>query len=139
MAKGKAKGKPMKKASASKMGKKSKPSKGGIKKAKGDRAKPRFRPGTVALREIRKYQHSTKHLVPFTPFVRLVRSIAGEHNGQLRFSRQSLNALQEATEGFLTGLFEDTQLCCTHAKRATVIPSDMKLALRIRGEGRFSS
>lgn len=90
MAKGKVKGVPTKKASASKMGKKTKPAAGGIKRApavEGEKRKQRFRPGTVALREIRRYQQSNKRLMPFAPFVRLVKQIAHEHNGQLRFSR----------------------------------------------------
>ena len=78
------------------MGRKSKPSAGGIKKAskmKGQRKPMRFKPGTVALREIRRYQHSTKHLMPFAPFVRLVKSIASDHSAALRFSRQACMAL----------------------------------------------
>ena len=91
MPKGKAKGRPVKKASASKMGRKSKPTKAGVKKAMGGEAKARkpirFKAGTVALREIRRYQNSTKHLIPLAPFVRLVKNIAHEHSAELRFSR----------------------------------------------------
>jgi len=65
-----------KKASASKMGRKSKPAAGGIKKPKGgEKRKIRFRPGTVALREIRRYQKSVKNMMPRAPFARLVRTI----------------------------------------------------------------
>ena len=74
-----------KKASASKVGRKSKPQVKGIKKAskaKGaaEKRTHRYKPGTVALREIRRYQHTTKHLVPFAPFLRLVKNIAHEHS-----------------------------------------------------------
>lgn len=133
-------GKPVKKPSASKMSKKVAPSKGGVKKAvkasqpEGMKRKMRFKPGTVALREIRRYQQTTKHLIPFAPFLRLVKNIAQEHNSELRFQRQACMALQEAAEGYLTTLFEDSNLCATHAKRNTVQPKDMLLALRIRGE-----
>ena len=134
MAKGKGTGKPVKKPSASKMGRKSKPAKGGIKSAKGEGKKNRFRPGTVALREIKRYQKSVKHLMPRAPFARLVRKITSEHGAELRFQQRALMALQEAAESYLTSLFEDTNLCALHAKRVTCYPKDLQLALRIRGE-----
>jgi histone H3 len=101
---------------------------GGIKK------KHRFRPGTVALKQIRKYQKSTELLIKKAPFQRLVREIAMDFNTSLRFQSPALMALQEATEAYLTSLFEDTNLCALHAKRVTIMPKDMKLAMRIRGE-----
>ena len=52
----------------------------------------------------------------------------------LRFQSSALLALQEATEAYLVGLFEDTNLCALHAKRVTIMPKDMQLARRIRGE-----
>jgi histone H3 len=95
--------------------------------------KRRFRPGTVALREIRRYQKSTDLLLRKVPFVRLVRDIAHNIHSDLRFQGQALLALQEAAEAFLVGLFEDTNLCALHAKRVTIMPKDMQLARRIRG------
>jgi histone H3 len=95
MAKGKATGnKPVKKPSASKMSRKSKPAAGGVKSAKGaaaggEKRKMRFKPGTVALREIKRYQKSTKHLIPYAPFVRLVRKIAGEVSNNMQDVRMS--------------------------------------------------
>ena len=100
----------------------------------GDRKKPKFKPGTVALREIKKYQRSTDLLLPRAPFQRLVREITGGHDPDLRFAPQALIALQEATEAYLVGIFEDTQLCAIHAKRVTVYKKDMELARRIRGD-----
>lgn len=94
----------------------------------------RFRPGTVALREIRKYQKSTELLVRKLPFQRLVREIAQEYKTDLRFQSSAVLALQEAAEAYLVGLFEDTNLCAIHAKRVTIMPRDMQLARRIRGE-----
>ncbi|KAL0221037.1 hypothetical protein RCL1_000891 [Eukaryota sp. TZLM3-RCL] len=92
----------------------------------------RYRPGTVALREIRKYQKETKLLLRKLPFQRLVREIArGSGTDALRFP---LEALQEAAENYLVGLFEDSNLCTIHAKRVTVMPRDMNLALRLRGD-----
>ena len=94
----------------------------------------RFRPGTVALREIRKYQKSTELLVRKLPFQRLVREIAQDFKTDLRFQSSAVLALQEAAEAYLVGLFEDTNLCAIHAKRVTIMPRDMQLARRIRGE-----
>ena len=94
----------------------------------------RFKPGTVALREIRKFQKSTDLLIRKLPFQRLVRDIAQQYKSDLRFQSQAVLALQEASESYLVGLFEDTNLCAIHAKRVTIMPKDMQLAKRIRGE-----
>jgi len=94
----------------------------------------RYRPGTVALREIRKYQKSTELLIRRLPFQRLVREIAQSYKADLRFQGTALMALQEATEAYVVGLFEDTNMCAIHAKRVTIMPKDMHLARRIRGE-----
>ncbi|KAH8233823.1 hypothetical protein KR038_000749 [Drosophila bunnanda] len=101
---------------------------GGLKKPH------RYRPGTVALREIRRYQKSTELLIRRLPFQRLVRSIAAELTPDLRFQTAALECLQEASEAYLVGLFEDTNLCAIHAKRVTIMPKDIQLARRIRGE-----
>ena len=94
----------------------------------------RFRPGTVALREIRRYQKSTELLIRKLPFQRLVREIAQEFKTELRFQSSAIAALQEASEAYLVSLFEDTNLCAIHAHRVTIMPKDMQLARRIRGE-----
>jgi len=107
---------------------KSNPSTGGVKKPH------RYRPGTVALREIRRYQKSTELLIRKLPFRRLVREIAQDFKTDLRFQNAALSALQEASEAYLVGLFEDTNLCAIHAKRVTIMPKDIQLARRIRGE-----
>jgi len=107
---------------------KSAPTAGGVKKPH------RYRPGTVALREIRKYQKSTDLLIRKAPFQRLVREIAQDFKTDLRFQSTAVLALQEASEAYLVGLFEDTNLCAIHAKRVTIMPKDIQLARRIRGE-----
>ena len=98
----------------------------------------RYRPGTVALREIRRYQKSTDLFIRKAPFQRFVREIAETMtmNGadSLRFQSTALLALHEASEAYLVSLFEDTNSCAIHAKRVTIMPKDMRLALRIRGE-----
>jgi histone H3 len=94
----------------------------------------RYRPGTVALREIRRYQKSTELLIRKLPFQRLVREIAQEHKTDLRFQSTAVAALQEAAEAYLVSLFEDVNLCAIHSKRVTIMVRDIQLARRIRGE-----
>jgi histone H3 len=140
-------GKAPRKQLATKAARKSAPTTGGVKKPH------RYRPGTVALREIRRYQKSTELLIRKLPFQRLVREIAQDFKTDLRFQSAAVGALQvsllvdyflsflilkllikEASEAYLVGLFEDTNLCAIHAKRVTIMPKDIQLARRIRGE-----
>ena len=121
-------GKAPRKQLATKAARKSAPATGGVKKPH------RYRPGTVALREIRRYQKSTELLIRKLPFQRLVREIAQDFKTDLRFQSSAVSALQEASEAYLVGLFEDTNLCAIHAKRVTIMPKDIQLARRIRGE-----
>ena len=121
-------GKAPRKMLATKAARKSAPAPGGIKKPH------RYRPGTVALREIRKYQKSTEFLIRKAPFQRLVREITQAHKGDLRFQSSALGASQEASEAYLVGLFEDTNLCAIHAKRVTIMPKDIQLTRRIQRE-----
>ena len=99
-----------------------------------DKRKIRYKPGTVALREIKRYQKSTDMLIPRAPFSRLVREICGGIDNELRFQEQTMVALQEASEAYLVGLMEDSALCAIHAKRQTIQKADMTLAKRIRGD-----
>jgi len=97
--------------------------------------KRRCRPGTVALREIRRYQKSTDLLIRKLPFSLLVKELAQiEFKKEYRFQASALLALQEASEAYLVGMFEDANLCAIHAKRVTIQPKDVQLARRIRGE-----
>ena len=115
-----------------------KSSTGGIKKPH------RYQPGLLALREIRRYQQSTDCLIKRTPFNKLIKEISQEYrvcpdgpgtpSVQVRFQSTALAALQEAAENFLVGLFEDVNLLAVHAKRVTVMPRDIRLALRIQGD-----
>ncbi|KAL8710523.1 MAG: hypothetical protein Q9220_004956 [cf. Caloplaca sp. 1 TL-2023] len=110
----------------------------GVQQAQPRTRKPRrYRPGTLALKEIRRYQRSTDLLLLKLPFSRLVREIAlslvpvgGE---ALRWQSQAIQALQESAEAFMVHLFEDTNLCAIHAKRVTIMQKDIQLARRIRG------
>ena len=121
-------GKAPRKQLATKAARKSAPATGGVKKPH------RFRPGTVALREIRRYQKSTDLLVRKLPFQRLVREISHDFKSDLRYQSTALLALQEAAEAYTVTLFEDTNLCAIHAKRVTIMPKDIQLVRRIRGE-----
>jgi len=111
-----------------KAAKASAPSYGGVKKPH------RYRPGTVALREIRRYTSSTELLIRKLPFQRLVREVADSIQPGFRFQSSAILALQESTEAYLVELFQDTNLCAIHAKRLTIMPKDIQLARRIRGE-----
>jgi histone H3 len=98
----------------------------------------RFRSGTVALREIRRYQKSTELLIPRAPFARLARHIASHYSsnveGGMRWKQAALATLQEGVEGYAIELFEQSYFACLHAKRVTVAAKDMQLARRIRGD-----
>ncbi|KAG0291030.1 centromeric DNA-binding histone H3-like protein cse4 [Linnemannia gamsii] len=125
-------------AAAAQRGGKTKPRAGDpIAPAKGRR----YKPGSNALREIRRYQKSTDLLLLKAPFARVVREISADFVSQvslsdnvaLRWQSAALMALQEATEAFLVHLFEDANLCAIHAKRVTIMQRDIQLARRIRG------
>jgi histone H3 len=120
----------------------------------------RYRPGTVALRQIRQYQKSTALLLRKRPFHRLCQELATSFKTEIRFEGKAIFALQEATEAYvvvrtisghacvaypslchhyfddllLQGVFEDANLAAIHSKRVTIQPKDIQLARRIRGE-----
>ena len=102
----------------------------GGKELRADTPKPgRYRPGTVALQEIRRYQRSTELLIRRAPFDHLIRELVqdlqrGGH--ELRISPATVTALQEAAEAYLVLLFKDTNLCTIHAKRVTIMPKDIQ-------------
>ena len=107
---------------------KSAPVTGGIKKPH------RYRPGTMALCEIWRYQKSMELLCRKLPVARLIREIAQDFKTDLRFQASATAALHEAMEDYQVKLFEDTNLCAIHAKHVTIMPKDMQLTRRIRGE-----
>lgn len=109
------------------------------RRGQGKGKKPLHRPDTKALKEIRKYQKSTDLLIKKLPFQRMVKEISNElthynENGCFKWKSEGIAALQEAAEAYLVSVFEDTNLCAIHAKRVTIMPKDMQLARRIRGE-----
>jgi histone H3 len=102
----------------------------GVKKAH------RYRPGTVALREIRKYQKSTDLLLRKLPFQRLVRELIADFKTDARVTATAMLVLQEAAEAYIVEMFEEANLCCIHAKRVTIMP---KVRLQYTGSPALSS
>ena len=98
----------------------------------------RFKPGTQALREIRRLQKSTNLLIPKLPFQRLVRELTQAIRNDLNYQLKAIEALQEACEIYLTQVFEEAQLCAIHSKRITIMPKDIQLTRKIRGKPRYS-
>ena len=94
----------------------------------------RWKPGTVALREVKRLQKSTGTLVAKAPFSRLVREVAEQHKAGLRFQASAVAAIQEATESFVVSLLSDANLTALHANRVTALPRDLQLVRRLRGE-----
>jgi histone H3 len=111
-----------------------------VMKKKSTKSKKRFAPGEAALRDIRKYQASTKTLLPRSPLIRLMREVAQDlvrtnpyFQDGVRFQHTAIAAIHEAVEAFIVQLFEDSMLCAIHARRVTLQPRDMQLAMRLRG------
>ena len=118
-------GKAPRKQLAAKAARKTAAAAGGIKKSH------KYRPGTVALRDIRKYQKTTELLIRRAPFLKLVREVASKHEPGVRFQQAAVTALQEAAEAYIVNVFEDTNAACIHAKRVTIMRRDMELANRL--------
>jgi histone H3 len=119
-------GKAPRKQLATKAARKSAPATGGAKKPH------RYRPGTVALREISRHQKSYDLLIPKAPFFRWFKEIIDDFKGDLRVQTAALLAAQEMAEAFMVHRFDDSNLCAIHAGRVTVMPKDMQLAKRIQ-------
>jgi len=99
----------------------------------------RFRPGTVALRQIRKYQKSTELLIRKLPFQRLVKEVVCQKfQMQYRFQSTALLALQEASEQFLVNMFEKVNHIAIHSNRQTIMSKDMYLWDRLCNYGVFT-
>lgn len=101
----------------------------------------RFRPSAVALREIRRYQKSSQLVIDKLPFRRVVRDIQKDVVGpnlqtkkEWKWTTMAVDALQHATEHYAVGLFDDANVCAHHGKRVTIMPKDIQLAKKIRGE-----
>ena len=106
---------------------------GGVKKPH------RYRPGTVALREIRRYQKTTELLLRKKSFYQLCREMVQDFSADMRYQSSSILAMQEATEAYFACLFEDTNLVAIHTRRVTILPKDIQLVRRIRNEDAVSA
>lgn len=93
-----------------------------------------YRPNNLCLKEIRKYQKGPDLCIRRTVFCEMVKHITWDMFPCFKFHSQAVLALQEASEAYMIGLFEDTNMCASHARRVTIYPRDMHLARRIRGE-----
>lgn len=131
------KGKAPRKRLAAKASRKAPPATNGVKKPH------RFRPGTVALREIRKYQKSTNLLIPKLSFQRLVRekmqiwgpNYSDGKGKDWRVQASALLALQEAAEIQIVDFLDKANMCAIHAKRVTLMNKDLDLARRVNPTG----
>ena len=106
---------------------------GGVKKPR------RYRPGTVALREIRKYQTTTDTLIPKLSFQRLVKETVCNvcrlrGLPPMRIQSTALLALQVACEDHLVDMFQKSQVAAIHGNRVTLQPKDMHIVQYFGGD-----
>ena len=126
-------------ASSKKPAKKSSPKKAtkaaGTKgKGKEGGGKRKWKPGTVALREIRAAQKSGRLLLQRAPFQRLARVAIAKFKDDCMFRRSALDALQEAAEGYATQLLQEALILMCHRNRKTLVPKDVFYLRYIRHE-----
>jgi histone H3/H4 len=93
-----------------------------------------FRPGTVALRNIRKCQKTGQHILPRLNAERFIREICQDFKADLRFTELSIIQVIYFIEEYLVNILESANLCAIHAGRISVRPSDIQLTRRIKGE-----
>ena len=94
------------------------------------------KPGKVAAREVKKYQQSTKHVCSHAQMERLIREIGGNHHQNLRFSKDAIEALHEASESYLVETLQQAHSIAKVSKHQTLMQSDFELALQMRGVSR---
>lgn len=99
---------------------------GGLKRTR------RFRPGTVALREIRRYQNSTELLIRKLPFQRLVREITQDYHVGMRYQRSAMNALQVAAEAYLVNIIDASYATTILRKHSLLEVKDMRHVMKMR-------
>lgn len=87
--------------------------------------------GELAIKRIRHYQkQSGCVMIEPTVFEDLVKSVT-QHYDTLKWSKKALNIIQVATEEYIHKVFEDAVLCMVHAKRTTMYPKDLQLAMKL--------
>lgn len=102
----------------------------------GIRRPHRFRPGQVALMEIRRYQRRTRPIIPPSQIRRVVKCIATELG--FRINDPAINALQIATEDYLTDIFNLAGAAATSNGRETVIEGEVESAVLRYWESRYN-
>ena len=98
------------------------------------KSRERYKEGCKGLKEIQKYQKGADLLIRRVPFQRLVREIVQKRREGLKLQSLAVLALQEAGEAFIVGLMEQANLCTIQAKWVTIMPRDIQLACKIRGD-----
>ena len=94
----------------------------------------RYKPGQLALKEIRYYQKKAGFIIPISAIRRLCLEIGYECKQKISFQMHAYRLLQEAAEWYLVRVFKDTNLLAIHAKRVTICPRDMVLARKVSGD-----
>jgi len=97
----------------------------------------RWRPGTLALRQIRHLQKSVKHQIPREAMKRVVREIVANENPKFRMKRRALDSLHAMVENYVVGVFESAQIFAEHSNRLGVHLKDYDLAVRFRPESQL--
>ena len=88
----------------------------------------RFIPGTKALKEICRFQESTKLLIPKMAFYCVVCEILQQERSWCKIQASPILALHEVAKTYLVHLFEDGNLCAIHTKYITIMLKDKQLA-----------
>ena len=96
----------------------------------------RWRPGTKALQQIRRYQKQWDLLIPYKKIDRLIREIAQDYKTNLRFQREAIQALREASQYYIVGLFHDAVKVMACNKNTTLLKRHLKTAYEVRGDER---
>ena len=91
-----------------------------------------YRKGTIALREIRRYQGTTDFLISKASFQRLVREILQNIDPHLRIRKEAMLAIQETAESHLVELFKNALQVAIHAKRVTINIHDLYLIIKLK-------
>ena len=110
----------------------------GIHSGKSRPRKRRYRPGTVALREIMKYQKATELLIRKISFQRLVREVSQQvcldlGRDPVRYQSTAILALQKASEDFLVRMFAQVQDIAICGKVITIQEKHIQLWKRLFG------
>ena len=94
----------------------------------------RYRPGQLALKEIKHYKYNAGFIIPISAIRRLCLEIGNDFKEKITFQLHAYRLLQEAEEWYLVRVFKDTNLLAAHARRITINTRDMVLARKVSGD-----